>query len=334
MRAELPCAAVVAAVSLLSTHHAFPGHRPGSTGPPSTRTACEGARPPLPVALPFRLRNGAFPDSGQVSVSVHVPEGFDASTRPGLIVYFHGWNGCVAAALGQDDTPCTAGGDPREASALIAQIDLARVNAVLVAVELRVDMPTGEPGNLAMPGGLRDLLRELLSDDLAKPLGCPIDVDSLDRVVIIAHSGGYQAAASVLELGDVPQIDEVVLLDALYGAEDAFATWIRDAPDRFGSPGERGLRFVDLYTCCGGTAEASRALAKTAEEALGRTGEALGRIGDKPVMVQDDTESEPDVASFQPSVVFKRVPAAHAALPRAYVRPIVEAAGFATIPPR
>jgi hypothetical protein len=324
MRAELPWAAVVAAASVLSTDHALPGSRARPTGPAPARTACEGARAPLPLALLFRPRNGPFPDSGQVGVSVHVPAGFDASTRPGLIVYFHGWNGCVAAALGQHDTPCTDGGDPRAASSLIAQVDGSRVNAILVAVQLRVDMPTGEPGMLAMPARLHDLLRELLQEDLAAPIGCTIDVDSLDRVVVIAHSGGYQAAASALELGDVPQITEVVLLDALYGAEDVFAAWIRDAPDRFEGSRGPGLRFVDLYTCCGGTAEASRALARRAEEALG------GGWG-SPATVYDDTESPPTAASFEPSVIFKRVPVAHAALPRTYVRPILEAAGFATI---
>ncbi len=327
MRAELPWAAVVAAASVLSTDQALPGSGPPPTRPAPARTPCEGARAPLPVVLAFRPRNSPFPDSGPVGVSVHVPAGFDASTRPGLIVYFHGWNGCVAAALGPRDTPCTDGGEPRAASDLIAQVDGSRVNALLVAVELRVDMPTGEPGSLAMPGRLHDLLRELLSNDLAAPLGCAMDVDSLDRVVVIAHSGGYQAAASALELGDVPQITEVVLLDALYGAEGVFAGWIRDAPDRFGASGRGGLRFVDLYTCCGGTAEASRALGRTAEE-------ALGRDRSTPTIVRDDTESELTAASFEPSVIFKRVPVAHAALPRTYVRPILESAGFARIPER
>jgi hypothetical protein len=187
---------------------------------------------------------------------VHVPPGFDATRRPGVVVYFHGWNGCAEVALGDDDAPCSDGGDPRVASHLAAQLDATRANALLVAVELRADMPTGEPGQLATLGGLRALLRELFDEHLAADLGrpCSLEVDALERVVVVAHSGGYQAAAAVLAMGDVPSITEVVLLDALYGADEVFARWVGDA----GFDASR--RLVDLYTCCGGTLERSRRL--------------------------------------------------------------------------
>src|SRR6185437_15804920 len=67
------------------------------------RTACEGARGPLPEVLTYALRSGAFPGSPTLTrapdVAVHVPPGFDGTRRPGLVVYFHGWSGCAAAAL-------------------------------------------------------------------------------------------------------------------------------------------------------------------------------------------------------------------------------------------
>ena len=84
-----------------------------------------------------------------------------------------------------------------------------------------------------MPGGLRDLLRELFAEHLAEPLGCTLEVDALDRVVLVAHSGGYQAAAGALALGDVPRVTEVDLLDALYGADDVFLRWIASQAPRF-----------------------------------------------------------------------------------------------------
>jgi hypothetical protein len=265
----------------------------------------------------FELSAGAFPGSGHPDAAVHVPPGFDATRRPGVIVYFHGWNGCVTTSLADEDAPCTDDGDVRVASSIAAQVDEARVNALVVAVELRVDLPSGEPGRLAMPDGLRDLLQELFTDHLAEPLGCALDVDGLDRVVVMAHSGGYQAAASVLRYGGVDSITEVDLLDALYGADDIFAEWLDDA-----SVGDDPrLRFVDLYTSGGGTAPRSRAFAARAHT-----------LALEDLLRDDDTSwtelTDDDLAR---PIVFKRVPVEHSQLPRAYVGQLARAAGFAQL---
>jgi hypothetical protein len=299
-------------------HPATHGH--GTPG----RRSCEGDREPLPDTLTYSLRAGAFPGTDASDVAVHVPLGFDASRRPGVVVYFHGWQGCVVAALGEGDSLCADGGDPRRGAALAAQVDAARVNALLVAVELRVDLPTGEPGQLAMPGGLRGLLRELFAEHLADPLGCTLEVEGLDRVVVIAHSGGYQAAASVLQFGDVPEITEVDLLDALYGAEETFSAWIRHGVGLF-DPRLRGpMRFIDLYTCCGGTVERSRAMASVARD-------AAAAAGWRQAVYDDDGVDDLDERALAHSIVFKRVPRAHPELPRAYVQVLLESAGFARI---
>ena len=286
------------------------------------RSACEGERSPLPQVLTYELRAGAFPGSGHPDVAVHVPPGFDATRRPGVVLYFHGWNGCVTAALGDDDEPCSEGGDPRRASSLATQVDDARANALLVAVELRVDAPSGEPGQLAMPGDLRALLGELFAEHLAEPLGCTLHVDELDRVVVIAHSGGYQAAASAVRFGDVTQISELDLLDGFYGADDVFHEWVDDAlGDAALEKGrEDRPRFVDLYTASGGTADRSRALAVHARGAAGAY---------RDLVCDDDGDAELSEEDLARPVVFKRVPREHPELPRAYVRSLVEAAGFA-----
>src|SRR5579872_4536750 len=97
-----------------------------AAGPPDT--ACEGLRAPLPPVLLYELRAGAFPGSGRPDVAVHVPPGFDATRRPGVVVYFHGWNGCIEASLGDEDLPCSEGGDVRRAGHLAARLDEAHVN--------------------------------------------------------------------------------------------------------------------------------------------------------------------------------------------------------------
>jgi hypothetical protein len=267
----------------------------------------------------YQLRAGAFPGSGRPDVAVHVPPGFDPTQLPGAVVYFHGWNGCVAAALSDDEVVCVEDGGPRPGGGLSRQIDEAHVNALLVAVELRADMPTGEPGQIGASGGMRELMRELLSEHLAEPLGCALDVDELDRIVVVAHSGGYQAAASALAFGDLPQITEVDLLDAFYGADDVFNAWALDAVDRF----DGSRRFVDLYTVGGGTLDRSRALAAL----LG------AEAGAASMLAYDDGDGDLDDATLALPVAIKRVPRQHLELPKAYVRSLVEAAGFARLRP-
>ena len=313
-----------AAARLEATRSAGGATTTGSAGGATPTSACEGARDPLPEALFYELRTAAFPGSARPDVAVHVPPGFDATRRPGLVVYFHGWQGCVAATLSAEDTPCTDAGPPRPGVDLASAIDAAGVNALLVAVEVRSDMPTGEPGKLAMPGGLRDLLRELFTEPLAGPLGCTLDVDGLDRVVLVAHSGGYQAAASALEFGDVPRVTEVDLLDALYGADEVFLRWMRSQARRFDPRVSDPLRLVDLYTCCGGTADRSRALAQQASE-------SFSLAGVSGVFWDDDAETPASPDALAHGVVFKRVPGPHGDLPRTYMRELVHAAGFARI---
>ncbi len=321
-RASLWAALVVVAVASRDAPLAARSSRASRSIAP--RTACEGARDALPDVLSYELAAGAFPGSARPDVAVHVPPGFDATRRPGVVVYFHGWQGCVEATLSAEDTSCTDGGPPRPGTDLGASVDAADVNALLVAIELRADMPTGEPGKLAMPGGLRDLLRELFSVHLAGPLGCAIDVDALDRVVVVAHSGGYQAAAGALGLGDVPRVTEVDLLDALYGADDVFLRWIQSQAPRFDPRVADPLRFVDLYTCCGGTADGSLALAQ-------RVSDSLAPAGLSGALFRDDVGEPVGASALAHGVVFQRVSEAHGDLPRAYLGELVQAAGFAHI---
>ena len=51
----------------------------------------------------FNLRSAPFPGSGHPDVAVHVPPGFRLDNRPGLLVFFHGHNNCVANVC----TACT-----------------------------------------------------------------------------------------------------------------------------------------------------------------------------------------------------------------------------------
>ena len=334
-RALLILPAAVAA--LASTDVAWPSRAAAARGEPlaAARTACEGARGPLPEVLTYALPSGAFPGSAYPDVAVHVPPGFDGTRRPGVLVYFHGWSGCAAAALSSDPRPCGegegAGEDAKPGGELAARVDEAGVNAIVMAVETRAGMATGEPGRMAMPGGLRELLRELFSEHLVDPLGCALDVDGLDRVVLAAHSGGYQALAGALALGDVPRVTEVDLLDALYGGDDVFFDWMRSQGPRFDPRVQGALRFVDLYGCCGGTAERSEALAARAGPWLHEAGLGGSLARAETVSGEERDEGRRRALStlLAHGVVFARVPEAHSEIPGAYLGELVRAAGFA-----
>lgn len=248
--------------------------------------------------------SSAFPESGRPDLALHVPPGFDASRRPGLVVYFHGWNGCVAVAVGDDDAPCTEDGARRAPSRLASQLDAAHVNAMLLALETRADMPTGEVGDLARPGVVRQLLSSVLRDRLGNVIGASLDVDSFARIVVMAHSGGYQGVATTLRFGELPRVDEVVLLDAFYGADDVL----------FGALRDPHVRFVDLYTYSGGTLERSTRAAEVA------------RASGRDVFVRDDGSL--DSTSFHREIVVARVPdeVRHGDLPRVFAREIFASA--------
>jgi hypothetical protein len=279
----------------------------------------------LPEVMTFALPAGAFAGAGHPDVAVHVPPRFDPTDRPGLVLYFHGWEGCATVALAPSDGPCSTEGAARRSANLSAQLDASGANALAVAVELRPDARTGEPGDLAKPGAARRLLRELLEERLAAPLGAWLPLDRIERIVVIAHSGGYQAAAAVLETGDLPQVSEVILLDALYGGTDIFTRWVTDDIARFDARRPDPLRFVDLYTCCAGTARASRMAARELAEAFG-----TAHLTD--AVLDDDaaTDGRSAVPPAGRTVVFQRLAAEHAELPRLLVQPLLASAGFAT----
>src|SRR5262249_57445593 len=56
-------------------------------------------------------------------------------------------------------------------------------------------------------------------------------------VVIVAYSGGYLTASYCLQVGGVKgRVQGVLLLDALYGGLDKFASWIANAKSSVRSP--------------------------------------------------------------------------------------------------
>lgn len=161
-------------------------------------------------------------------VLVHVPKTFDVQ-KPGVIVLFFHGNGATLER------------DVRDRQRVPQQISESGANAVLLAPQLAVDAADSSAGKFWQPGALKRFLAES-SVHLARLYGDPRAAKAFASmpVVIVAYSGGYVPAAWALHVGGLGgRVRGVVLLDALYGELDKFASWIEK---------NRSAVFVSAYT--------------------------------------------------------------------------------------
>ena len=155
-------------------------------------------------------------------VLLHIPKGFDVRRPSVMVVFFHGHGATLERdVVARQRVP--------------AQISSSGVNAVLVAPQLAFDAADSSAGNFWTPGGFGRFVGEA-AEKLAKLHGDPRSVRTFASmpIVIMAYSGGYVAAAASISKGGIKtRLRGVVLLDALYGELDKFATWIEADPSAF-----------------------------------------------------------------------------------------------------
>jgi pimeloyl-ACP methyl ester carboxylesterase len=153
---------------------------------------------------------------------LHIPRGFDVR-RPALMVVFLHGHGAILQR------------DVIDRQRVPEQVSESGVNAVLVAPQLAVDAADSSAGKLWQAGGFQRYLQET-SDELVKLHGDPRSKQAFDAmpIVIVAYSGGYMTAASCIRHGGAGErVRGVVLLDALYGDIDTFASWISSRQKAF-----------------------------------------------------------------------------------------------------
>jgi hypothetical protein len=161
-------------------------------------------------------------------VLVHVPEHFDAK-RPGVIVVFFHGNGATLER------------DVRDRQLVPQQISDSGVNAVLLAPQLAVDAADSSAGKFWQPNGLKRFMEES-ANHLARLYGDPNSAKAFANmpIVLVGYSGGFLPTAWSLEVGGITKrVAGVILLDAVYGELDKFATWIENNRSGF---------FVSSYT--------------------------------------------------------------------------------------
>jgi hypothetical protein len=230
-------------------------------------SAC-AAQGPQPEAAGFELaadlEHGAFRVPGAPNVVVHAPARFDAARPLQLVVFLHGYSGCISVLVGRGSTRCKSGDAVAHQGWDLARYhDAARTNTLFVVPQLAFMKRDGDPGAFEREGGFREFLAELLRGALAARLGGPRSVDDVASIDLVAHSGGYRAALAILEHGGLAptQLHSVVLFDALYGETARFADVIEQ---RSGT----GLRFVDISLANGTPERESRNLLQRLQKTL------------------------------------------------------------------
>jgi hypothetical protein len=286
----------------------------GGCGAPGETEPLDGAGDALATGrtLPLWLDHGAFPrDPAHPSALVYVPRGFDPTPPVDLVVYVHGFYNCVTNVIAATGSACTAHQPARVAYALAAQFDAAAKNALLLLPEVAYDRASSDPGQLGVDGGLRALLDEALGQ-----LGSvgSFTVDDLGHVVVASHSGGYRAAAGMAMRGGVA-VDEVWLLDSLYGSTADFDAWAQSDLDTLANAPAR--RFADVYTGFAGTLANSQAMATRA------AGWVPGAE-----LVDDRTTSTWPPSTYAHGLLFKRSGLAHDGVPRYYFGKLAATSGL------
>lgn len=143
------------------------------------------------------------------------PKGFDPRRPAVIVVYFHG-NGAILAR------------DVADRQRVIDQVQASGLNAVLVAPQFAIDALDSSAGRFWMPGAFAQYMSEAAAN-MANLLDIRRDRATFDKlpIILVAYSGGYNAAAYALSVGGAAKrIKGVVLLDAAFGEPDKFADWI------------------------------------------------------------------------------------------------------------
>lgn len=191
----------------------------------------------------FSLQHAPFPCSGapyrDSTVIVHVPHGFAPNDDGTLdaVVHFHGINDRADHTLARH--------------LLREQLHASHRNALLILPQGPWLAKDVSGGKLDQPGGLKRLLREITEvlghRDLHRTLGSlPVAMRAeprLGKLVLSAHSGGFQTLTNALRRGGV-EVHGVFLFDAMYGFPNVFANWLSETRH---APLAARHRFVSLY---------------------------------------------------------------------------------------
>jgi hypothetical protein len=292
-----PAASLAASPSELPAQIAAP-----FAASPAASAAASAATPPAPpprrpTSATLRLRHAPFGE--QPRAFVHATDSLAELDEVPIVVFFHGWHGCIEVVVSSQDAPCTPGKQTRFAMDLKQQFDRAGVRALLVVPQLPFDQPSSAPGMLSVPGFFRDMLEEILGSPELE--GVIPAHRRIGRVILAGHSGAYRPLGRALGRGGV-NVHEVWMLDAFYETVPELRTWYRSHEPEFSDPPRR--RLVFLYTTSEQTGP--RTLGWLRRLAPGKEGAGLF-VGEAPVLIPDSDLASPLVAQHT-GVAHERIP--------------------------
>jgi pimeloyl-ACP methyl ester carboxylesterase len=248
-------------------------------------------------------------------VIVHAPAGFDPSAPLHLVVFLHGYNGCVSVLMGSGPCACKSNGPERDGWDLGRHHDAAQTNTLFIVPQLAFLQRNGAPGQFGKRGGFRAFLEELLGETLVGRLGGRRTLKDVASVTLVAHSAGYKTALAIAEQGGVrAQLKAIVLLDALYGETPRYVRVVETQVPR-------GLRFVSLYLERGPPRVENQRLYRRLKRTLGSSVE------------QVDTADIPRAVAARPVVLALGTPP-HRLLPEHHLTELLRAFGQVYLPQR
>jgi hypothetical protein len=267
--------------------------------------------PTVSGTFTFVLDAGAFPPTDAYpSALVYLPSGFDPTPPIDVLVYLHGNNNCVENVVRDAGEACTPGGPVRNAYSLAAQLEATGKRALLLVPELAYDQANSSGGKLELPGGFRALLTEVLAD--LTPVIGTLALSDVRSVIVASHSGGYRAAAGVANVGGVP-INELYMLDSIYGTVTPYEMWVKSNLSLFGAS-PLTHRFADVYLQGGSTAADSTLMAGDVAQLVSP---------DAGILIDDrSTATWPD-SMYLHGLLFKASMLQHDDIPRYYFGKLV-----------
>ena len=296
------------------------------TPTPTLTRALTPTSPPSPFppdldprgrAFTFRVRSAVDPGRGLPNAWVYIPRAFDR-TRPTLhvTVIFHGWQNCIASYVSPRGAGCLSGA-LHTGYDIPAQVERSGISSLVVVPQLAYEVKSSEGGPIAKPGGLRAFLTELIEESLVPILG-PHRYDDVDRVALVASSGGWQSLMPALVQGGVDAVRDVYLLDAYYFKEP-LTSFLLAHLDDFDPKRRSPMRFGLVYCLViSGSARAAEELGET----LQRRMTAAGR----PDLVQfRKTLANPSPDELAPPVVVTSTLMDHDEVVRKYLWQVLAA---------
>jgi hypothetical protein len=191
-RARVALVTAVSAVALCWAGWTLADEAPA---PPITAPP-DAAALPAPITAAVAAARHVRIDGPHGSIHVWIPPSFDASTGA-TIVYLHGY---------YDDADSSYTGHR-----LPEQFAMSALNAMFVVAETPVAAKT--PLNYPSLGELLQLVEE----KTGTPRG-------MAYTVVVGHSGAFRTIDAWL---DEPLVDELVMIDSMYGNEEQIEAWMR-----------------------------------------------------------------------------------------------------------